>query len=165
MKRWLPIALFALLFLSWTPGRAGSDLVWHSFDEGLDKALRENKPVLVDVYTEWCGWCKVMDNKTYGDAGVSRYLRERFVLVKLNPETDGVLTYKGTTYQAAYFTQMMGVNGYPATAFFASNADMITLVPGYIQATEFLHILEFIGDKHYVSKPYEAFLKEKGYAQ
>ena len=147
------------------PARAGErGLVWTSFDEGMDRARREDLPVLVDVYTDWCGWCKTMDSKTYGDEKVAKYLNERFVLIKLNPEKDGTITYKGKIYEASYFSQAIGVNGYPATAFFESNEDLVTLVPGFVNAVEFLKILEFIGDKYYQKMTYPDFLKSKGYS-
>ena len=60
-------------------------LVWYSFDEGYNKAVKEDKIILIDAYTDWCGWCKVMDKKTYTQASVIEYLNENFVCVKLNP--------------------------------------------------------------------------------
>lgn len=140
-------------------------LEWLSFDEAMLRAEREDKHVLMDVYTDWCGWCKTMDAKTYGDSRVTGYLNERFILIKLNPETDGNVTYKGKTYSAGYFSQAIGVNGYPATAFFESNADMVTLVPGYVEADEFLRILEYISDKYYLKMSFPDFLRARGYSE
>ncbi len=137
-----------------------SPLVWHTFDEGMALARVQNKQVLIDVYTDWCGWCKVMDQKTYTHPDISRYLNEKFILIRLNPETDGPVTYRGKQYSASSFAQGIGVNGYPATAFFESGDQMITMVPGYIEASEFLNIIRFIGEKKYNDMTFEDFLKE-----
>lgn len=145
--------------LSWN--FPGDQLKWYSFDEGLAKAKIENKHVLIDVYTDWCSWCKVMDQKTYSDPDVVKYLNAKFILIKLNPEKDGQVTYNGKKYSAAQFSQGIGVNGYPATAFFESDAKMVTLVPGFIQAEEFLNIIQYIGEKEYYRISFDDYLKGK----
>jgi thioredoxin-related protein len=140
---------------------SGSQLTWYGFDEGMQKAKDENKQVLVDVYTDWCSWCKVMDEKTYTDPGVVTILNQKFVLIKLNPEKDGPVMFGGKSYNADQFAQGIGVNGYPATAFFESNDKMITLVPGYLKADEFLPIVEYIGDKKYNEIGFDDYLKQR----
>ncbi|MGC6414302.1 MAG: DUF255 domain-containing protein, partial [Bacteroidia bacterium] len=44
-------------------------VTWYNFTDGYNKAVKEGKIILIDAYTDWCGWCKVMDKKTYTDAG------------------------------------------------------------------------------------------------
>ncbi len=151
------IFLSAVLSLAMRPGE--SKLLWYSFDEGMEKAKSEKKQILIDVYTEWCGWCKTMDAKTYADEKIVNYLNQKYILIKLNPETDGQITYRGNKIAAADFTRGMGVNGYPATAFFEPNAQMITMIPGYVAADEFLPILQYIGEKKYSEMSFEDYLK------
>ena len=62
-----------------------TELKWYDFEEGMEKAKKENKALLIDAYTDWCGWCKVMDKETYKDARVIAKLNESFVAVKFNP--------------------------------------------------------------------------------
>ncbi len=140
---------------------SGSDLNWHNFGDGMQKAKNENKQVLIDVYTDWCSWCKVMDEKTYTDPRIVDILNSKFVLIRLNPEKDGPVTLNGKSYSADQFAQGMGVTGYPATAFFESNEKMITMVPGYLKADEFLPILEYIGDKKYNELSFDDFVKQR----
>lgn len=141
--------------------RTDSQLVWYSFDEGMQKAKMENKQVLMDIYTDWCSWCKVMDEKTYTDPQVILILNSKFILIKLNPEKDGPVMFNGKSYNADHFAQGIGVNGYPATAFFESTEKMITLIPGYLKADEFVPILEYIGEKRYNDIGFDDFLKQK----
>lgn len=148
-----------------TKGASSDKIVWKSFDAGMSEAKKNGKKVLIDVYTDWCGWCKKMDAGTYSDKKVMEYLKKNFVVIKLNPEKDGTVTYDGKKYSAADFSQGMGVNGYPATLFLKSDGKPITLLPGYSEAEMFLHIISFIGDDHYEKKKFADYLAEKGVKQ
>ena len=135
---------------------------WKTFDEGLKQAKLTGKKVLVDVYTDWCSWCKKMDANTYADKKVSEYLNKNFVIIKLNAEGDGTINYSGEKISPAQFAQGMGVTGYPATLFLKSDGQPITLLPGYSEADMFIHVLTFIGENHYEKKKFQDYLAEKG---
>jgi thioredoxin-related protein len=158
MKR--SILLFLMLTaISFTSAKEPQ---WKSFDEGLKQAKLTGKKVLVDVYTDWCSWCKKMDADTYSDKKVSEYLNKNFVIIKLNAEGDGTITYSGEKISPAQFAQGMGVSGYPATLFLKSDGQPITLLPGYSEADMFIHVLTFIGENHYEKKKFQDYLAEKG---
>ncbi len=138
---------------------------WKSFNEGLALAKKSGKKVLIDVYTDWCGWCKKMDANTYSDAKVQESLEKNYVLVKLNAEGNEKITYDGKPISPAEFSQGMGVNGYPATLFLQSDGKPITIFPGYAEAKMFIHVLNFIGEDQYQKKKFADYLAEKGVKQ
>lgn len=140
----------------------GKEPQWKNFNDGLAQAKKSGKKVLVDVYTDWCSWCKKMDANTYSDMKVREYLQKNYIIVKLNPEKDGEVMYDGKKYSAADFSQGMGINGYPATLFLKSNGEPITVLPGYADADMFMHVLSFIGEDHYEKKQFADYLAEKG---
>ena len=110
-------------------------VIWISFDEGLAKANIEKKHMIVDFYTDWCHWCKVMDEKTFNDAKVNKKLKERFITVRINAESRSeTATYKGKTFSNVELTQAFGVKGFPSLAFLNPDGDIITIVPGYVPA-------------------------------
>lgn len=119
----------------------GSELEWLSYNDGLAKAKNEKKILLIDFYTDWCGWCKKMDANTYSSKKVIDYLKKHFVVVKLNPEKDRGLVYEGQNLSGAQFAQMAGVSGYPATGFFHNGVDFMGVIPGYIEEEQFLELL------------------------
>src|SRR5579859_5804868 len=72
---------------------------WMSFEEAVEKAKTEKRKIFIDVYTDWCGWCKVMDKNTFTDAAVAKMLNEKFYAVKLDAEQTGDITFRGTTFK------------------------------------------------------------------
>ena len=136
---------------------------WIGFDDGLAKAQKENKSILVDFYTDWCHWCKVMDEKTFNESTVKGKLEERFVTVRLNAEDkNSTASYKGDSYTNVQLTQAFGVTGFPTLAFLDPGGEIITTVPGYVPAETFLHILNFIDQKMYEKNvSFDDFVKQQ----
>ena len=122
---------------------------WLTFDAAVAKAEKENKHLLVDVYTKWCGWCKVMDRQTYGDSEVATYLTEHFALAKVNGESAAKLTWQGKSISERDFAREVGVKGYPSTFFMKPNADLLGGVPGFIKAPDMLIYSKYVHTKYY----------------
>src|SRR5262245_47445683 len=70
-------------------------VAWGGWDSGLREASATKRPVLVDVYTDWCGWCRRMERDVYARSDVRDYLARRFVTVKLDAESNGAAQYEG----------------------------------------------------------------------
>jgi thioredoxin-related protein len=128
---------------------AGEKVQWLSFDAAVAKARKENKHLVVDVYTNWCGWCKVMDRQTYGNADVAAYLTANFALAKVNGESAAKLTWQGRSISEREFAKAVGVNGYPSTYFMKPNADLLGGVAGYIKAPDMLIYTKYVHTKYY----------------
>ena len=141
---------------------APSQIKWTTFDAGMENAKSTHKKILVDVFTDWCGWCKKMDSEVYADPKVKEYLAKNFVIVKMNAEGSGALHYKGQEYTPPQLAAAFGVTGYPATLFLKEDSEPITLLPGYMEPSMFLHVLSFIAENEYEKKQFDDYLKEKG---
>jgi len=137
------------------------EVAWQSFEQGLALAKKEKKMTVVDFYTTWCGWCKVMDKDTYGHASIVKYAKEKLVLVKVNAESDEKTRFREQDYTYRELAAAFGVNSYPATAFIDAAGEVLTLVPGYIPADKFLPVLEFLNDGHHKTMTFEAFLAKR----
>ncbi len=95
----------------------GGDLKWTNFTDGVRQASASNKKILIDVYTDWCGWCKKMESDTYSDEDIKSYLRENYILVKLNAESDAKEMLDNEEVTQANLASAFRVNGYPTTIF------------------------------------------------
>src|SRR5665213_1495956 len=102
-----------------------------SFDEAKQAAAQEHKAIMIDFYTTWCGWCKVLDKNTYTDENVSKITAAKFVCVKIDAE-------KG---EGIGLAKQYGINGYPTIIFFDEGGKEIDRVVGYEDPTRFAQSL------------------------
>ncbi|MBN2410966.1 DUF255 domain-containing protein [candidate division KSB1 bacterium] len=162
-KNYIFQGLILVTLLVFASVNFAADNKWHSFNEGLEKADKENKMILIDFYADWCHWCKVMDQKTFQDKQVAQKLQERFVTIKLDAEDAGSkVNYRNETYSNPQLTRAFGVTGFPSLAFLDSNGDVITLVPGYVPPENFINILNYIDARCWEKEvSFEDFLKNK----
>lgn len=149
MRRTLSLCAIALALplLAGTVDAAGSgSLKWQGWDAGLRTAVKAQRPVLVDVYTDWCGWCRRMDRDVYARDDVRDYLSRRFVTVKLDAEAADGASYEGKQYTSRSLASRFRVTGYPTTLFLRANGEHLVNVPGYIPAERFLLLLRYVGE-------------------
>ena len=151
MKRSFPYALLALSLLCLVPPSGiarAEEIRWRDWNSGLKEASSTKRPILVDVYTDWCGWYKRMDRDVYARADVRDYLARHFVTIKLNPEADLSANYEGKAYTGRSLAWRFRVTGYPTTIFLHAQGDHIANAPGYVPADRFLLLLRYVGDGH-----------------
>jgi thioredoxin-related protein len=136
-----------LLFLCTATLHAQSDkLVWQEWNAGYEKAVKENKIVLVDAYTEWCGWCKKMDRDTYANPEVIKKINQHFVPIKFNPEVP-YSNYKVGT-QTVNNQQLYGMltqgksTGFPTTYYITPSKNALSIDVGYKGPADFLKVLD-----------------------
>ena len=143
---------------------------WMSITEAYVKNGKQPRKLLIDVYTDWCGWCKVMDKNTFRDPKVAEYVNQKYYAVKLDAEQREPITLgqqkfefvpqgqKGYHQLAAAL--MNGQMSYPTTVFLDEKLQMIQPIPGYMDAKAFHQIVTFIGDDHYKKQQFEKYKAE-----
>lgn len=130
-----------LLFGASLPtGDGPSDINWVDFNTGFAQASAEGKIAVIDCYTEWCGWCKVMDKKTFSDSGISSRLNEKYIAIKFNPELAGEYYIGGDTLTGRQLLMGLSNNkpsGYPTFFFYVPQGRKMFQVPGYQDISKF----------------------------
>ena len=178
-KRLLPslsLALFTLMLTSFrNPERAlpPVELKWYTWEEAV--ALNKTKPkkFMVDVYTDWCGWCKVMDKKTFTDPAVAQFIDKNFypikfnaeqkVDVKFNDQTFGyVETGGGRGVHTLAYALLDGKMGYPTLVYLNEKYERILISPGFKEPADMLKELKFTAEEQYLKTTWEAYRSGNG---
>ncbi len=85
MKKYLVVWFFSFALLPLLSAQT-KKVNWLSWDEALELSKTESKKLFVNVYTEWCGWCKRMDALTFDQPHIAKYLNENFYPIKFDAE-------------------------------------------------------------------------------
>lgn len=137
-------------------GAAKPAVQWLAYGEALQKAEKEDKHVIVDFYTNWCGWCKVMDRKTYADPAVVDLLSQHFVLAKINAESGRKFAVGSEEMSGRDLARQFGVTQFPMTWFLKPDGSRLANLPGYIPAERFTKVLEYVHERRYAEAPAES---------
>ncbi len=148
------LSLFFIVFSLSFAAKAQDQIQWMKFEEAIAENAKNPKMILVDVYTDWCGWCKKMDKETFTDPKVIEYINSKFYAVKMNAEdTKRTFEFMGKTYNEAQMAAAMRVNSYPNFVIIEPKLQNIAQMPGYRQPTEFLDGLNELLEKAFRVKP------------
>jgi thioredoxin-related protein len=153
-----------LITLSFCAQAPKYDLKWYNWTDGIAQVKAKKKPAIVDFYTDWCKWCKVMDEKTFNEKTIKAMLKKDFICMHINPETSKeTITFDGKTFKPMEFAQALGVQGFPALVFVDKEGKLITLIPGFIPPEQFIQYLHYIKDECYAKNvKFEDYEKNGG---
>lgn len=142
---------------------------WLTLEEAQEKNKTVNKPFLIDIYTDWCGWCKHMMKTTYSNAGLASYINTHFYPVKFNAETKDTIEYNGKIYKPLsdqpktpheLAVKFLGNKlSYPSTMFVTNNFEYNLLTQGYLEDKKIEPLLVFFVENAWQTSAYEEFEK------
>jgi len=176
MKRLLLVLGVVFLGLNLT---AQDSIKWHSIDQAIQLASQEPRVLVIDVYTDWCGWCKRMDATTFSDPEVVELMNKHFYPVKLNAEgkedivigertfkfvdngcitvldQEGNLVRRGYHEIAAVVSR--GRLSYPTISYVDAQGKVLEAAPGYQTADQFKVYLAFYAEGAYKELSFDEF--------
>lgn len=148
---------------------------WITLEEAVKRNEKTPKPILIDFYTDWCGWCKRMMQTTYSDPQLAAYINSYFYPVKFNAEGKDTITFLGKTYRPTgtgqrqphefAVTMLNGQLSYPTTLFLhgfdvaKQTFQLNMMAPGYLDRTKIEPLLIFVVENAYRNTTYEDFGK------
>lgn len=163
------LCLFSALstLLSFTPQRK-EKIKWLTLSELQTEYAQKNKPILIDVYTGWCGWCKVMDKETYSNNKVTAYINAHYYAVKFDAESTDSVSFANKKYgfNQAYNANdlavylLFGRMGYPTTVLLSSLEAQPAPLAGFLKPSEIEPPLKYFGEGLYKQKNFPNFMKE-----
>jgi thioredoxin-related protein len=181
MKR---LPLLALIFLALVPATfaggkkkpaaaetAASPLVndneihWLTVSEAEAAMKKAPRKVWIDFYTGWCGWCKVMDKKTFSNPNVIQYMNEHFYAIKIDAEQKEPITFQGKEF--IYLPEqrvnqfavelMRGQLSYPTSVFLEEGFQTPMAIPGYQDVAHMEMILKYLAEGIYKKTPFPEY--------
>lgn len=170
------IVIAGTALISSTTGRlrAQERINWFQFEQAIEmnQARAEQglpvKKIFVDVYTDWCGWCKRLDATTFAHPEIINYLNDHFIAVKLNAERQDTVVINGQPFVYVPGEGRRGIHqlavvllqnrmSYPSCTFLDESGQQLQVIPGYMNAQQFEAVLHFFGDDAYKSQDWETF--------
>ncbi|MDR0227647.1 MAG: thioredoxin fold domain-containing protein [Flavobacteriaceae bacterium] len=151
MKKLFLFLTIALLSIS----AQAQEIQWMTFNQALTAQKKKAKPIFMDVYTDWCGPCKLLDKNTFSDPKVIEHINKNYYAVKFNAEGNEKITYKGKTFANAEYnesrkgrnsmhdlTMFLNIQGYPSMVIFTNKGEVSNTIVGYHTADALLEKLK-----------------------
>ncbi|WP_299105191.1 thioredoxin fold domain-containing protein [uncultured Winogradskyella sp.] len=157
------ITLGLIAIFAFSISAIAQDINWVTMEEALELQKKEPKKIFMDVYTNWCGPCKMLDKNTFHNKDVAAYVNEHFYAVKFNAEGNEEITYKDNTYTnpnydaskansrngAHEFSRYLQIKAYPTMVFFDEEGNVIAPIQGYLKPQQLeLYLKIFETDKY-----------------
>ncbi|TPN86126.1 thioredoxin family protein [Aquimarina algicola] len=138
------------------------EINWMTMNEALAAQKKEPKKIFMDVYTDWCGPCKLLDKKTFHNKDVVAFINKNYYAVKFNAEGTEEIHYNDFTYtnpnynpdrkgrnSQHFFANALKITGYPSMVFFDENSNLIAPVVGYKTPQQLEIYLKMIHNNDY----------------
>lgn len=149
--------------ISTTTSTNDEPLKWYTWEEAVEANKTVKKKILVDVYTDWCGWCKVMDKKTFSDRKIAAYLKEHFYTVKFNAEQKEKISFNNHDFEympnagkrgihTLAYSLLEGKMSYPSIVYLNEKFERIAISPGYKTPEQILPDLKFAAEEQYLQQ-------------
>ncbi len=136
---------------------------WMTMNEALAAQKENPRKILMDVYTNWCGPCKLMDRNTFGNKDVAAFINENYYPVKFNAEGTEEITYQDYTYtnpnyqegrkgrnSVHFFADALRIQGYPSIVFFKEDGGLIQAITGYKSPQDLEIYLKMVANDDYM---------------
>lgn len=166
----IAILLVALTSADFSEKKTNAQVNWMTFEEAIEASKSEPRKIFIDIYTDWCGWCKKMDAQTFSHPDIASYINENFYAVKFNAEQKESINFKGHEFKFIA-SGRRGVHelavaltnnnlSYPMSVFMDEEYKILSPVPGYQKAPFFDAVLKYFGEEKYKQMKWEEFYNQ-----
>lgn len=154
----------SLLWAQQAPVSGTNGIPWLTPQEAEDRWKLEKRPFIIDIYTDWCHYCKVMDKSTWSNTMLGSYLSRHFYPIRFNAESKTTVQWMGKdyTYKTAYKVHMLAAEWcggnmvYPTTVILVPGEEPV-IIPGVLSVKELEPMLRYFGEGHYLTTEWNIF--------
>ena len=168
--------IVTLVLMVLATGAFAQSVNWVTIEEAQELNKKEPRKFMIDVYTKWCGPCKMMNKHTFHDEQTVKYINEHYYAIKFNAEGPDSCVFKSTVFKnPKYIKDKPGRNGthqftraiapvngriaYPTLVFIDQDLNLITPVQGYQKPEQLEPMLKFIVEEQYITSDWQTFMK------
>lgn len=162
--------LVASFFLITCSSLKAQEIKWISFEEAMALNKETPKLILIDIYTDWCGWCKKLEQTTYKNTEIIKLINTHYYAVKLDGEGTEPIVFKNytfkykeqgnTKYHEFAATLMDGKLSYPTTIIMDNKETVLDKIPGYLDPKLMEKVLHFFSSEKFKTTNWNDFEKE-----
>jgi thioredoxin-related protein len=156
------LILISVFFNIQVNAQSAPKIKWYTIQEAEALSIQSPRKIMIDVYTDWCGWCKKMDAETFAHPVIAEYVNNNYYAVKLDAESTADITFKGYTYKfieqngKGYHELAAGLlNGklsFPSIAYLNEKLELLGAVPGYKGPTDMESLLNYIAEDKFLTQ-------------
>lgn len=142
---------------------------WYTIEQAIELQKKEPRKIMIDVYTDWCGWCKKMDNETFDHPVIAEFLNTNFYPVKFNAESKEPVNFGGKTFvnenkgnrssHQFAIALLQGQMSYPSIAYLNEKNEPLGAIPGYYSAKDFEPLIYYIEEDKYKTASFDEYKK------
>ncbi len=147
---------------------AAGKIHWYSFEDGAKLNAQTHKKVFIDIFTDWCGWCKELDRSTFTNPSIVKLMNDNFIAVKLNAERKDTIYFNGYMFvnpnpngnrspNQLASSMLKGKMMYPSMVFMDDSMRIITTVQSYLKPVDLEPILAFVSQNKYSKVSFDTF--------
>jgi thioredoxin-related protein len=149
--------------------KPGEGIKWMTWDEAIAQNKIKPKKIMVDVYTNWCGWCKVMDRETFTKPEIIQYVTDNYYAVKFNAEQREDIVFDGKTfsfvasgnggYHSLAASLLDNNMGYPTLVYLTERLERVVISPGFKKPEQLMKELKFTGENAYAKMSWDQYME------
>lgn len=164
-KLYFPVLITLLALSSWSFTKPEDKINWYTWEQASERSQKEQKKVLVFIYSDNCNWCKLMESTTFEEPHIASYINQNYYPVKFNAQHKDPILFKGQEYKyveqktGGYHEFAAALTGgrlvFPMSVFLDEEGRVLQSIQGYKEKETFEMILTFYGDNYHMERPWK----------
>lgn len=152
--------LFSAQAFAQAQSEINSGFEWVSLEEAQVKAAETGKKILLFGYAEWCTYCLKTRKETFPDSTVLASIKEHYIPVQLDAESQANITYNGSTMPENELARYLRLTSYPTHYFIDAEGSILGAQPGFIEPYVYAPLLNYVGSDAFQEMSFDEYFEK-----